>query len=104
LEELEPAARTTLAHLRSAVDPGTVVVVVGSSYTPGTDRVVIDGINDAIADAAERADFAFVDPAAENWTDPADATIWADPNHPDDEGHQRIADRLAPLLESMLER
>jgi lysophospholipase L1-like esterase len=102
LSELEPAALIALAHLRSAIDPGTVVLVVGSSYTPGTDRAVIDGINDTVAAAAERAGFEFVDPAAENWTDPADAAIWADPNHPDDRGHQQIADRLAPLLESML--
>ncbi len=102
LSQLEPAARTALAHLRAAVDRDTVVLVLGSSYTPGTDRAVIDGINDTIAEAAQRAGFEFVDPAAENWTDPADAAIWADPNHPDDRGHQQIADRLAPLLESVL--
>ena len=104
LEELEPATLRTMAHLRSAVDDGTIVLVVGSSYTPGTDRAVIDGINDTVAAAAERAGFEFVDPAAENWTDPADAGVWADPNHPNDTGHRQIADRLAPLLESLLDR
>jgi lysophospholipase L1-like esterase len=104
LDQLEPATLMTLAHLRSAVDDDTVVLVVGSSYTPGTDRAVIDGINDTIAAAAERAGVTFVDPAEENWTDPADAGIWADPNHPDDAGHQQIADRLAPLLASSLGR
>lgn len=103
LAQLEPATLITLSHLRSAVDPDTVVLVVGSSYTPGTDRSVIDGINDTIAAAAERAGFAFVDPAAEGWTDPSEAGIWADPNHPNDVGHQRIADLLAPLLETMVE-
>jgi acyl-CoA thioesterase I len=104
LDQLEPATLITLAHLRAAVDEDTVVLVVGASYTPGTDRAVIDGINDAIAAAAERAGFDFVDPAARNWNDPADADIWADPNHPNDAGHQQIADRLAPLLASLLDR
>jgi lysophospholipase L1-like esterase len=104
LDELEPATLRTLAHLRSAVDEDTAVLVVGSSYTPGTDRAVIDGINDTVAAAAERAGFEFVDPADENWTDPADADVWADPNHPNDAGHQQIADRLVPLLESLLDR
>jgi lysophospholipase L1-like esterase len=103
LAQLEPATLITLEHLRSAVDRDAVVLIVGSSYTPGTDRAVIDGINDTIEAAAERAGFAFVDPAAENWTDPAEAGIWADPNHPNDAGHQRIADMLAPLLETMVE-
>jgi lysophospholipase L1-like esterase len=39
-----------------------------------------------------------VDPAAENWTDPAEPGVWADPIHPNDRGHAQIADRLAPLL------
>jgi lysophospholipase L1-like esterase len=64
---------------------------------------VIDDINDTIAAAADRAGFRFVDPAAANWSDPARASLWWDENHPDDAGHQRIADRLAPLLEAALE-
>lgn len=104
LDALAPAALLTLGHLRGAVDPGTVVLVLGASYTPGTDRAVIDGINETVAAAAERAGFRFVDPAAGNWTDPATAAIWADPNHPNDAGHQQIADRLAPLLESSVGR
>ncbi len=103
LADLAPATLLTMAHLRSAVGPNTVVLVLGSSYTPGTDRAVIDGINDTIAAAAARAGFRFIDPAAANWTDPAVAGIWSDPNHPNDTGHQRIADRLAPVLESLLQ-
>lgn len=104
LDELEPAALRTLAHLRHVVDPDTVVLVLGASYTPGTDRAVIDDINDTIAAAAQRAGFRFVDPAAANWSDPERAAIWWDENHPNDAGHRQIADRLAPLLESSLER
>jgi lysophospholipase L1-like esterase len=104
LDALGPAALRTLAHLHRVVGPDTVVLVLGASYTPGTERAVIDDINDAIAAAAERAGFRFVDPAAAGWSDPARPDIWWDENHPNDTGHQKIADRLAPLLESSLER
>jgi lysophospholipase L1-like esterase len=102
-DELAPAALRTLAHLRAAVGPDTVVLVLGASYTPGTERAVIDAINEAVVAAAERAGFRFVDPAVENWTDPTAADIWSDPNHPNDAGHQLIADRLAPVLRSLVE-
>ena len=103
-DELERAALTTLGHLRSAADPGTAILVLGASYTPGLDPSVIDGINDAIGAAAERTDVRFVDPAAENWNDPSRPVIWADDAHPNDIGHQVLADRLAPVLESLIER
>jgi lysophospholipase L1-like esterase len=72
--------------------------VVGASYNPGTPDAVIDRVDRAVARAAASAGVPFVDPAAENWTDPADPGVWADPIHPDDRGHAQIADRLAPLL------
>ncbi len=45
----------------------------------------------------------FVDPAEENWTDPDDAAIWADPDHPNDAGAPAASPtgwpiRLASLL------
>ena len=99
---LAAAALATLSRLSSEVDPGTLVLVVGASYSPGTPDPTIDWINAAIGAAAERLGLLFVDPAAENWTDPDEATIWADPDHPNDAGHQLIADRLALRLASLL--
>jgi hypothetical protein len=46
--------------------------VVGAPHTPGTAPDVIERINAAIAAAAAAAGVTFVDPAGENWTDPAD--------------------------------
>jgi lysophospholipase L1-like esterase len=95
---LEPAVRDTLSDLRAALDPGTVVLVIGASHTPGTDPATIESLNDAIGSAAETVGVRFVDPAEENWNDPADPTIWADPIHPNDAGYRLIADHVSELL------
>ena len=102
--DLELAALRTLGHLRSAIDADTSVLVLGAAYTPGLGRPVDDRINDAVAEAADRAGFRFVDPTVGDWNDPGVSEIWADDAHPNDVGHQVLADRLAPLLESSLQR
>jgi lysophospholipase L1-like esterase len=98
VHELAEAARNTFTRLRAEADPRTRILVVGASHNPGTPDRRIDGINRTIAAAAERTGVPFVDPAAQDWTDPHDPWIWADSIHPDDAGHQRIADHLARLL------
>jgi lysophospholipase L1-like esterase len=100
---LGEAALTTLSRLSRAVDRRTEILVVGASYTPGTPDETIEWINEAVGTAAESLQLTFVDPAAENWTDPADPEVWADPDHPSDAGHQKIADRLVPLLTELVE-
>jgi lysophospholipase L1-like esterase len=64
---------------------------------------VIERNNAAIAAAAGAAGFAFVNPAQENWTDPADPAIWADPLHPNDAGHRLLAEALVPLMQAALD-
>ncbi|MCW2634147.1 MAG: hypothetical protein JWQ99_514 [Blastococcus sp.] len=102
--QLAPAALSTLRHVRSAADPGTVILVVGASYSPGTPAATIDWINAAVGQAAAKAGVQFVNPAAQHWSDPADPTIWANADHPNDRGYQLIADRMQPLLRSALGR
>jgi lysophospholipase L1-like esterase len=97
-QALTAAADGTLSRLRSEAGAHIRILVVGASYTPGTPDATIDWINDAIRGAAARAGLEFVDPAAEDWTDPHDAAIWSDVNHPNDAGYQRVADHLKPLL------
>ena len=98
---LAPAVLEALTRLRAAVDPGTTVLVVGASHTPGTAAETIRSINATIAAAAESVGLDFVDAAAENWTDPADPAVWADPDHPNDLGHRIMAERLAQRLRSL---
>ena len=99
---LTAAADATLSRLRSVAGPRTRILVVGASYTPGTPTATIDWINRAIRGAAARAGLEFVDPAAQEWTDPRDPAIWSDGNHPNDAGHQLVADHLEPLLVALV--
>jgi lysophospholipase L1-like esterase len=101
-QELAAAVSDTLVRLRSEADPDTEIVVLGASNTPGTSTTLIERINTLLDAAAEDAGLHFVDVAAENWTDPADPGLWADPVHPNDDGYERIADRLAPVLADVL--
>ena len=104
LRELRRAALDTLTRLYQQADPATDILVVGAPYAPGTDRARIDRVNDAVSDAAAAVGLPFVDPAAENWTDPDDPELWADPIHPNDAGHRDIAEHLAPILDDLVER
>jgi lysophospholipase L1-like esterase len=100
--KLREAADRTLAELRDDIDPSVPIVVVGASYAPGVPSGTIDWINAAIAAAAAGAGLPFVDPAAQGWTDPADPSLWFDDIHPDDRGYERIAERMVPLLRSLV--
>jgi lysophospholipase L1-like esterase len=100
---LAPAALSTLTRLRAAAGPGTKILVVGASYTPGTPVTTINWINGIVRDDAVKAGLTFVNPAVQEWTNPADKRIWSDPNHPNDVGHQLVADHLEGLLRGMLE-
>lgn len=99
---LAAAADATLAHLRADADPKTRILVLGATYSPGTPNATIDSINAVIHQAADRSGLEFVDPAAENWIDASDASLWHDPDHPNDVGHQVVADRLKPVLRAMV--
>lgn len=101
---LAAAAASTLTRLRGALDPGTPVLVVGAAYNPGTPDLTIDWINDAISSAAAGAGLPFVNPAAAGWLDPHDPRLWSDTIHPDDRGHQLVADALVPLLRDLGQR
>lgn len=103
VQALTAAAEQTLTRLRAEADPHTRILVMGASYTPGTPNTTIDWINGAIRGAAAQADLQFVDPAAEDWTDPHDPALWSDVNHLDDAGCQVVADHLKPLLLALVQ-
>jgi lysophospholipase L1-like esterase len=102
-EALAPAALATLTRLRETADPQTQILVVGSTYAPGTPDATIDWINEEIAAAAEQVGLPFVDPAAEGWIDARDPALWTDPSHPNDAGYQVVADHLQDVLRGMVD-
>jgi lysophospholipase L1-like esterase len=102
VDQLAPAVAGTLDRLVRAAGPDTAVLVLGASYVPGADDEDVDRVNDVVRAEAARQGVPFVDVAAENWTDPADPAIWADPLHVNDLGARQIAERLAPVLRSVV--
>lgn len=94
----EGAVRTFTA-LREGLPTDAEILVVGSTYTPGTTVAEIDKVNSAVGAAALQAGLRFIDPAAEGWLNPDDPALWADDNHPSDAGHQVFADRLLPIIQ-----
>lgn len=97
---LATAALSTLKRLKAAA-PWSKILVIGASYVPSTPTATINWINAAISGAAKKVGLRFVNPASENWTDPA-SPIWEDPNHPNDIGHQLVADHVEALLRGMV--
>lgn len=99
---LASAASSTLTRLRTEADPDTDILVLGGSYTPGLASPAVEGSTLPWQLGAAAAGVTFIDIAGQKWTDPSDPTIWADPSHPDDRAHARIAERLAPLLRGLV--
>jgi lysophospholipase L1-like esterase len=97
---LAAAALDTLTQLRARAPRVTRIVVVGAPYSPGTPNATIDWINTAISGAAANVHLPFVNPA--RWTDRANPAIWFNPDHPNDAGHQLVADHMETLLRGMV--
>jgi lysophospholipase L1-like esterase len=102
-EDLTGAALRTLTQLRAQADSATEIVVIGAFQTPGYGTKTVTRINDALETAADHAGVDFVDPVVGDWIDPDDDLLWADENHPNDVGHQMIANRLKTLLQELLQ-
>jgi lysophospholipase L1-like esterase len=99
---LASAALSTLTRLHAAAGAHTRILVIGASYTRGVPTATVNWINATIGRAAAKVGVAFVNPAAQQWTNPADRRIWADPNHPNDAGHQLVANHVTSLLRGMI--
>ncbi|VEI50353.1 SGNH/GDSL hydrolase family protein [Kocuria rosea] len=82
--------------------PEAQLIVVGPQipYAEPTEQDI--GLAEEVRSAAEgHADF-FVDPIADDWFDD-ERVIGADGNHPTDEGHKLMAERMAPVLRVALD-
>ena len=61
-------------------------------------------IRDVLNAAARAAGAAFVDPIADRWFVDRPDLIGADGVHPNDAGHEYLADKIAPLIRTQLSR
>ncbi len=94
MDRIEPAAYDTYRAVTSAA-PRARVVVVG--YIPvGQEDSEVEARNDALANAAARADVTFWDPVGQSWFTGRNARhLGVDGNHLTDEGHEVFARLLA---------
>lgn len=103
------------------VDPGTLTVKTNAALdlahrlAPAARLLVIGPpwptvdvppsmflIRDILAGAAGAAGATFIDPIAEHWFVDRPDLIGADGVHPNDAGHQYMADKIAPLIRTQL--
>ena len=96
--EIEAAADDVYARIRAGL-PDAKIVVVGVINSPDSPPDLMDVSRAAVSAAAARAGALWVDGNAEGWlTIPDD---FADGYHPNEGGHQKVADRLAPILKQV---
>lgn len=80
--------------------PTAKIVVVGPTMPPSADPTRVDAIRAELQRAASESGLSFIDPAGEQWLDPANDYV-ADRLHPTPVGHNKIAGRLVEALKAL---
>jgi lysophospholipase L1-like esterase len=88
-----------LAH---QLAPGARLLVIGPPWPTADVPLNMLQIRDILGSAAGAAGATFVDPIAERWFVGRPDLIGADGVHPNDAGHQYMADKIAPLIRTQL--
>jgi lysophospholipase L1-like esterase len=98
-EEVTAAATSFLQTLRARAPEATIVVVGAPDPVPSLAAASVT-VNAEIAAAAALTGVTFIDPVAEGWITEANAGryVSVDQLHPDQAGHDHIADLLAADL------
>lgn len=98
------AAAATYGAAR-AIAPGVDLLVIGPPWVDGDVPDDLFANRDAVRGAADAAGAVFVDPLAEGWfTGDAETLIGVDGVHPTNDGHEYMAERIAPYLIEVAER
>lgn len=103
LDEEYQAIRDTLAMVRQQAPRARVVVIGPVRPIPDDDRELV-AVRDAIRTEADAMGATFVDPIAEGWFVGDSGLIGPDAVHPTDNGHSYMAQRLLPVLRSVVAR
>jgi lysophospholipase L1-like esterase len=88
-----------LAHILA---PSARLLVIGPPWPTADVPGSVLRIRDVLSAAASAARATFVDPIAERWFVNIPGLIGADGVHPNDAGHQYMADKIAPLIRRQL--
>ncbi|CAM4140054.1 GDSL-like Lipase/Acylhydrolase [Mycobacterium basiliense] len=82
--------------------PSAKFLVVGPPWPTADVPASMFQIRDAVDAAARAAGATFVDPIDERWFVDRPDLIGSDGVHPNDAGHEYLADRIAPLIRAQL--
>jgi lysophospholipase L1-like esterase len=100
VDAVAAAARQSWEEARR-VAPGAVLIVIGP-IPPDADRHdPVLAIRDALYEQATQAGVVWVDPIAEGWLTAPGLIGW-DGVHPNNAGHQELANRIEPIIEGAL--
>jgi GDSL-like Lipase/Acylhydrolase family len=107
-QEVDPVLLAQRTHdtfvLARRLAPSARFLVIGPPWpTADVPRAVLV-IRDVLAGAALAAGAAFVDPIRDRWFVDRPGLIGADGVHPNDAGHEYLADKIVPLIRWQLSR
>jgi hypothetical protein len=94
-------ARSTF-DLARRLAPAARFLVIGPPWPTADVPLPMLQVRDVLGAAAGAAGATWVDPIAERWFVGRPDLIGADGVHPNDAGHQYLADRIAPLIRTQL--
>jgi len=100
-DQLSVAVQCTLNNTKAAA-PQAKVLVIGPPWATDDPPANILGVRDVVKAQADAAGATFVDPIAEAWFVNHPELIGADRVHPNDAGHQYLAEKIAPLIVQQL--
>jgi GDSL-like Lipase/Acylhydrolase family len=100
---LAERARSTF-DLARRFAPSARFLVIGPPWPTADVPGPMMQIRDALNAEARAAGAAFVDPISDNWFVDRPDLIGPDGVHPNDAGHQYLADKIAPLIRTQLSR
>jgi lysophospholipase L1-like esterase len=100
---LDGMARGTF-DLARRVAPAARFLVIGPPWPTADVPDSVLQVRDVLNAAAHAAGAAFVDPIGDGWFVDRPDLIGADGVHPNDAGHEYLADKIAPLIRTQLPR
>ena len=101
LDQLASAARETMQAIRRRA-PSAALIVVGPVWPGSSASPAMSNVRDVIRGVAQSEGATFVDPIQEAWFADQPQLIGRDQVHPNDDGHQYLADHLFPVIDAAL--